>query len=51
MNGLKYECIYSSKGGEKRQIPYIEFNGKHIPDSNVAINFLKEYFKERNPKV
>lgn len=51
MNGLKYECVYSSKGGEKRQIPYIEFNGKHIPDSNVAINFLKEYFKERNPKV
>jgi len=51
MTGLKYECVYSSEKGANRQIPYIEFNGQHIPDSNVAIQFLKDFFKDTNPKV
>jgi hypothetical protein len=51
MTGIAYENIYSAKMSKKGQIPYIEMNGNQIPDSNLAINFLKDYFKETNPKV
>ena len=51
MTGIPYEPIYSAKMSKKGQIPYIELNGQHIPDSNLSIEFLKNYFKESYPKV
>ena len=51
MTGIAYENIYSAKMSKKGQIPYIEMNGEQIPDSNLAIDFLKNFFKETNPKV
>jgi hypothetical protein len=51
MTGITYENIYTTKMSKKGQIPYIEMNGEQIPDSNLAIEFLKNYFKETNPKV
>jgi hypothetical protein len=51
MTGIPYENIYGGKMSKKGQIPYIEMNGKQIPDSNLAIEFLKNYFRDSNPKV
>lgn len=51
MTGIPYENIYSGKMSKKGQVPFIEMNGKQIPDSNLAIEFLKTYFKDANPKV
>lgn len=39
---VRYEPVYSLHFGRKRQIPYIELNGEHIPDSNVIINELEK---------
>jgi hypothetical protein len=48
---IPYENIYNAKMSKKGQIPYIELNGEHIPDSNLSIELLKKHFKESNPKV
>lgn len=39
---VKYEPVYSLHFGKKRQIPYVEINGEHIPDSNVIIKELEK---------
>jgi len=41
MNNIKYENVFVLKMGSKGQIPFIEFNGEEIPDSNVIINRLR----------
>lgn len=46
---IKYENVYSLKPGSKGQTPYIEFNGKEIPDSNLVIKFLQERFPDSDP--
>lgn len=38
---VRYEPVYSLHFGKKRQIPYVELNGEHIPDSNVIIEELE----------
>eukprot|EP00095_Tigriopus_kingsejongensis_P001050 maker-scaffold397_size184017-snap-gene-0.42 protein:Tk01050 transcript:maker-scaffold397_size184017-snap-gene-0.42-mRNA-1 annotation:"atp-binding domain-containing protein 3" len=43
--GIKYENVYSLKPGNKGQTPYVELNGKQIPDSNLIIKYLKEQFR------
>jgi hypothetical protein len=51
MTEIPYETIYNPKMSKKGQIPYIELNGEQIPDSNLAMDYLKNYFKEAHPKV
>ena len=38
---VPYECVYSFKFSKKGQIPYIEFNGEQIADSNIIIQELE----------
>ena len=41
LNKIPYENVYSIKFSKKGQIPYIEFNGNQLADSNLIIPRLK----------
>jgi len=45
INKIPYESIPTMVFSKKGQIPYIEFNGEEIPDSNIIIKRLKQHFK------
>ena len=45
LHKIKYENVYTMQSGSKGQIPYIELNGEEIPDSNVILDKLEEYFE------
>ena len=45
MTKIPYENEYSFKFSKKGKIPWIEFNGQEIADSNFCIQFLKGEFK------
>ena len=44
-NGIPFENRFSRHLNNRHQTPYIEYNGKVYPDSNLIIHFLKEEFK------
>ena len=44
VNKIAYENIETMTFSKKGQMPYIEFNGEEIPDSNVIIATMKKYF-------
>ena len=44
INRIPYESIPTMVFSKKGQIPYIEFNGEEIPDSNIIIKTLKQHF-------
>lgn len=45
MADIPYENSFVPKMSSKGKIPWIEYNGKRIPDSNFCIAFLNEEFK------
>ena len=45
MTKVPYENEYGLKFSKKGKIPWIEFNGQEIADSNFCIQFLKREFK------
>lgn len=45
MTRIPYENEYGLKFSKKGKIPWIEFNGQEIADSNFCIQFLKREFK------
>jgi len=45
MNNIPYENVYTMEFSEKGQIPYVEFNGSQIADSNIIMEKLGEVFK------
>ncbi|PFX22720.1 failed axon connections homolog [Stylophora pistillata] len=45
MTKIPYENEYGLKFSKKGKIPWIEFNGQEIADSNFCIQFLKKEFK------
>lgn len=45
MAKIPYECDYSFKASSKGKIPWIEFNGTPVADSNFCIEFLSKEFK------
>ncbi|KXJ12862.1 failed axon connections homolog [Exaiptasia diaphana] len=44
MTKIPYECDYTLKFSRKGQMPWIEYNGKEIADSNFCIEFLNKEF-------
>ena len=44
LSGIPFESRYSLVMNERQQTPYIEYNGKPYPDTNLIIDFLKEEF-------
>ena len=44
MANIPYETEYGTVGGSKGKMPWIEFNGQEIPDSNFCIGFLNKEF-------
>ena len=45
MNNIPYESEYSFKSSSKGKVPWIEYNGNSVADSNFIIRFLNEEFK------
>ena len=45
MTRIPYENEYGLKFSKKGKMPWIEFNGQEIADSNFCIQFLKGEFK------
>ena len=45
MADIPYENSFVPKNSSKGKIPWIEYNGKKIADSNFCISFLNEEFK------
>lgn len=45
MTRIPYEKEYGLKFSKKGKMPWIEFNGQEIADSNFCIQFLKREFK------
>ena len=45
MAEIPYENSFVPKNSSKGKIPWIEYNGKKIADSNFCISFLNEEFK------
>ena len=45
MTRIPYENEYGFKFSKKGKMPWIEFNGQEIADSNFCIQFLKREFK------
>ena len=45
MTKIPYENEYGLKFSKKGKMPWIEFNGQEIADSNLCIQFLKREFK------
>ena len=45
MAKIPYENEYGLKFSKKGKVPWIEFNGQEIADSNFCIRFLKREFK------
>lgn len=44
MNKIPYESEYSFKRSSKGKVPWIEYNGSAVADSNFIIRFLNEEF-------
>jgi len=42
---IPYESEYSFKMSRKGKVPWIEYNGKSVADSNFIVRFLNEEFK------
>ena len=54
LKNVPYEPVYSQKFSTKGQTPYIELNGKQIPDSNQIIQELEkrgEHLKMYQPLI
>ena len=45
MNNIPYESEYSFSRSSKGKVPWIEYNGNTVTDSNFIIRFLNEEFK------
>jgi len=45
MNNIPYESEYGFNMSTKGKVPWIEYNGKSIADSNFIIRFLNEEFQ------
>ncbi|XP_020623533.1 failed axon connections homolog [Orbicella faveolata] len=45
MNNIPYESDYSFNMSSKGKVPWIEYNGKSVADSNFIIRFLNEEFQ------
>ena len=45
MADIPYENSFVPKNSSKGKIPWIEYNGKRIADSNFCISFLNKEFK------
>lgn len=45
MTRIPYENVYGMKFSKKGKMPWIEFNGKEIADSNFCIRFLMKEFR------
>lgn len=39
---IPYENVYDSKRGSKGKIPWIEYNGESVPDTEFCMQFLRE---------
>ena len=44
MTKIPYECVFSLKKSSKGKMPWIEYNGQEIADSNFCIEFLNKEF-------
>ena len=45
MNKIPYENVHSYKMGKKGKMPWIEYKGERIPDSNFIIEYLNKTFE------
>lgn len=45
MCNIPYESEYSFKTSTKGKVPWIEYNGRSVADSNFIVRFLNEEFK------
>lgn len=45
MNKIPYENVHSYKVGKKGKMPWIEYKGERIPDSNFIIEYLNKTFE------
>lgn len=45
MCNVPYESEYSFKTSNKGKVPWIEYNGRSVADSNFIVRFLNEEFK------
>ena len=45
MNKVPYENVHSYKVGKKGKMPWIEYKGDRIPDSNFIIEYLNKTFE------
>lgn len=45
MCNIPYESEYSFKMSTKGKVPWIEYNGRSVADSNFIVRFLNEEFK------
>lgn len=44
MTKIAYECDFGMKMSSKGKMPWIEYNGKEVADSNFCIEFLSKEF-------
>ena len=44
MAGIPYQSDYALKFSKKGKMPWIEFNGQEVADSNFCIRFLMREF-------
>jgi len=45
MAKIPYECDFGFKPSKKGKMPWIEYNGQEIADSNFCIEFLNKEFR------
>ena len=45
MNKIPYENVHSYKVGKKGKMPWIEYKGDRVPDSNFIIDYLNKTFE------
>ena len=45
MNKIPYENVHSYKVGKKGKMPWIEYKGDRVPDSNFIIEYLNKTFE------
>lgn len=45
MNKIPYESEYSFNMSSKGKVPWIEYNGRSVTDSNFIVHFLNEEFQ------